>query len=154
MPQGTQRRLEVEAIQDAPSSPLLLLHPIGTESLQPSHPTPGLLSTCLLSQPWGLQSCPLLLAARESFLTVCPSLHTTHHGSYPLLRLVVLNWGDFVLQGNVQRSLLLSQWEGGRERFVTGTSEQRPGMLLTILQCTGQSLPQGMTQAQMLVVQS
>lgn len=82
-----------------------------------------------------------------------PSLYTTRHGSHLLLRLVDLNWGDFVLQGNVQRSLLLSQWEGGREGFVTVTSEQRPGMLLTILQCTGQPPPQGMTQAQMLVVQ-
>lgn len=131
---------------------LLLLHPIGTESLQPAHPTPGLRSTCLLSQPRGLQFCPLLSAARESFLTVHCSLHTTHHGSHPLLRLVVLNWGDFVLQGNVQRSLLLSQWEGGGEGFVTGTSEQRSGMPLTILQCTGQPPPQGMTPAQMLVV--
>lgn len=56
----------------------------------------------------------------------------------PLLRLVVLNWGHFALQGNVQRSFLLSQWERGAEGCVLlALGERRRGMRSPILQCTG-----------------
>lgn len=71
-------------------------------------------------------------------LRLCPSLHITYHSFHPLLRLLVLNWGHFALQENVQRSFLLSQWERRAEGCVLLVlGEQRLGTLSTILQCTG-----------------
>lgn len=59
----------MESILMSPSSSLLILHPTGTESSQPTHPAPALLATHRLPQPRGFQPRRLQPAARESFLT-------------------------------------------------------------------------------------